>query len=140
MKECGLHAGNVDGALGAAGVVAAGDIGLPLLVDDEAPVALELGLGRLAVARHQRRAARRGDRFQGARCGRERESLADLGNSYAMVRDMRAVPFGLEDIAQAGNDERVLAVGHGELGLGRAYVAGMQPVAVASGDLAKSGR
>jgi hypothetical protein len=26
--------------------------------------------------------------------------LADLGNSYAMVRDMRAVPFGLEDIAR----------------------------------------
>jgi hypothetical protein len=28
------------------------------------------------------------------------QSLADLGNSYAMVRDMRAVPFGLEDIAR----------------------------------------
>jgi hypothetical protein len=27
------------------------------------------------------------------------QSLADLGNSYAMVRDMRAVPFGLEDIS-----------------------------------------
>ena len=26
------------------------------------------------------------------------QSLADLGNSYALVRDMRAVPFGLEDI------------------------------------------
>jgi hypothetical protein len=28
------------------------------------------------------------------------QSLADLGNSYAMVRDMRAVPFGLEDIGR----------------------------------------
>jgi len=26
------------------------------------------------------------------------QSLADLGNSYALVRDMRSVPFGLEDI------------------------------------------
>jgi hypothetical protein len=28
------------------------------------------------------------------------QSLADLGNSYAMVRDMRPVPFGLEDISR----------------------------------------
>ena len=28
------------------------------------------------------------------------QSLADLGNSYAMVRDMRAVPFGLQDISR----------------------------------------
>lgn len=28
------------------------------------------------------------------------QSLADLGNSYAMVREMRAVPFGLEDISR----------------------------------------
>jgi hypothetical protein len=28
------------------------------------------------------------------------QSLADLGNSYAMVRDMRSVPFGLEDISR----------------------------------------
>lgn len=28
------------------------------------------------------------------------QSLADLGNSYAMVREMRAVPFGLEDITR----------------------------------------
>ena len=28
------------------------------------------------------------------------QSLADLGNSYAMVRDMRVVPFGLEDISR----------------------------------------
>src|SRR6201981_1286034 len=28
------------------------------------------------------------------------QSLADLGNSDAMVRDMRAVPFGLEDISR----------------------------------------
>jgi hypothetical protein len=28
------------------------------------------------------------------------QSLADLGNSYATVRDMRAVPFGLEDISR----------------------------------------
>ncbi|HSY99023.1 MAG TPA: hypothetical protein VK788_05980 [Terriglobales bacterium] len=28
------------------------------------------------------------------------QSLADLGNSYAMVREMRPVPFGLEDIAR----------------------------------------
>jgi hypothetical protein len=28
------------------------------------------------------------------------QSLADLGNSYAMVRDMRSVPFGLEDIGR----------------------------------------
>jgi len=28
------------------------------------------------------------------------QSLADLGNSYALVRDMRSVPFGLEDIAR----------------------------------------
>ena len=28
------------------------------------------------------------------------QSLADLGNSYAMVRDMRPVPFGLEDIGR----------------------------------------
>lgn len=28
------------------------------------------------------------------------QSLADLGNSYAMVREMRSVPFGLEDIAR----------------------------------------
>lgn len=28
------------------------------------------------------------------------QSLADLGNSYSMVREMRAVPFGLDDIAR----------------------------------------
>jgi hypothetical protein len=28
------------------------------------------------------------------------QSLADLGNSYAMVREMRPVPFGLEDISR----------------------------------------
>ena len=28
------------------------------------------------------------------------QSLADLGNSFAMVRDMRPVPFGLEDISR----------------------------------------
>ena len=28
------------------------------------------------------------------------QSLADLGNSYAMVREMRAIPFGLEDITR----------------------------------------
>ena len=28
------------------------------------------------------------------------QSLADLGNSYAMVREMRAVPFGLDDISR----------------------------------------
>jgi hypothetical protein len=28
------------------------------------------------------------------------QSLADLGNSYAIVREMRIVPFGLKDIAQ----------------------------------------
>jgi hypothetical protein len=28
------------------------------------------------------------------------QSLADLGNSYALVRDMRSVPFGLEDITR----------------------------------------
>jgi hypothetical protein len=28
------------------------------------------------------------------------QSLADLGNSYAMVRDMRSVPFGPEDISR----------------------------------------
>jgi hypothetical protein len=28
------------------------------------------------------------------------QSLADLGNSYGMVRDMRPVPFGLEDISR----------------------------------------
>jgi len=28
------------------------------------------------------------------------QSLADLGNSYALVREMRAVPFGLEDIVR----------------------------------------
>ncbi len=28
------------------------------------------------------------------------QSLADLGNSYATVKEMRAVPFGLEDIAR----------------------------------------
>jgi hypothetical protein len=28
------------------------------------------------------------------------QSLADLGNSYAMVRDMRSVPFGIEDITR----------------------------------------
>jgi len=28
------------------------------------------------------------------------QSLADLGNSYAMVREMRTVPFGLEDISR----------------------------------------
>jgi len=28
------------------------------------------------------------------------QSLADLGNSYAMVRDMRPIPFGLEDISR----------------------------------------
>jgi hypothetical protein len=26
------------------------------------------------------------------------QSLADLGNSYALVRDMRSIPFGLEDV------------------------------------------
>src|SRR4029453_1652578 len=28
------------------------------------------------------------------------QSLADLGNSYAVVREMRVVPFGLEDITR----------------------------------------
>lgn len=28
------------------------------------------------------------------------QSLADLGNSYSLVRDMRAVPFGLDDITR----------------------------------------
>jgi hypothetical protein len=28
------------------------------------------------------------------------QSLADLGNSYALVRDMRPIPFGLEDITR----------------------------------------
>ena len=28
------------------------------------------------------------------------QSLADLGNSYDLVRDMRSVPFGLEDISR----------------------------------------
>jgi hypothetical protein len=28
------------------------------------------------------------------------QSLADLGNSYALVRDMRPIPFGLEDISR----------------------------------------
>jgi hypothetical protein len=28
------------------------------------------------------------------------QSLADIGNSYALVRDMRPVPFGLQDIAR----------------------------------------
>ncbi|MDR3747055.1 MAG: hypothetical protein P4M04_02675 [Acidobacteriota bacterium] len=28
------------------------------------------------------------------------QSLADLGNSYAVVREMRAVPFGLDNIAR----------------------------------------
>jgi hypothetical protein len=28
------------------------------------------------------------------------QSLADLGNSYALVRDMRSIPFGLEDIGR----------------------------------------
>jgi hypothetical protein len=28
------------------------------------------------------------------------QSLADLGNSYGLVREMRAVPFGLEDISR----------------------------------------
>jgi hypothetical protein len=28
------------------------------------------------------------------------QSLADLGNSFALVREMRSVPFGLEDISR----------------------------------------
>jgi hypothetical protein len=28
------------------------------------------------------------------------QSLADLGNSYALVREMRFVPFGLDDVAR----------------------------------------
>lgn len=28
------------------------------------------------------------------------QSLADLGNRYALVRDMRSVPFGWEDISR----------------------------------------
>jgi hypothetical protein len=28
------------------------------------------------------------------------QSLADLGNSYALVRDMRAVPFDMQDIVR----------------------------------------
>ena len=28
------------------------------------------------------------------------QSLADLGNSYAMVREMRSVPFGMDDITR----------------------------------------
>jgi hypothetical protein len=28
------------------------------------------------------------------------QSLADIGHSYALVREMRAVPFGLEDISR----------------------------------------
>ena len=28
------------------------------------------------------------------------QSLADLGNSYGFVREMRSVPFGLEDISR----------------------------------------
>jgi hypothetical protein len=30
------------------------------------------------------------------------QSLADLGDSYAMVREMRPIPFGLEDISRLG--------------------------------------
>jgi hypothetical protein len=30
----------------------------------------------------------------------EIQSLADLGNSYALVREMRSVPLGLEDITR----------------------------------------
>ena len=29
------------------------------------------------------------------------QSLADLGNSYAVVREMRFVPFGWKDVTQA---------------------------------------
>ena len=32
--------------------------------------------------------------------GRDIQSLADLGNSYALVREMRSVPFGLENISR----------------------------------------
>ena len=28
------------------------------------------------------------------------QSLADLGNSYALVREMRPIPFGLDDIGR----------------------------------------
>ena len=28
------------------------------------------------------------------------QSLADLGNSYALVREMRSIPFGTEDIVR----------------------------------------
>lgn len=28
------------------------------------------------------------------------QSLADLGNSYAVVKEMRVVPFGLQDISR----------------------------------------
>ena len=31
-------------------------------------------------------------------CTADIEPLADLGNSYALVRDMRPVPFSLEDV------------------------------------------
>jgi ABC-type Fe3+-siderophore transport system permease subunit len=32
--------------------------------------------------------------------GADIQSLADLGNCYALVREMRSVPFGLEDITR----------------------------------------
>jgi hypothetical protein len=28
------------------------------------------------------------------------QSLADLGNSYSVIRDMRVVPFGIRDVAR----------------------------------------
>lgn len=38
--------------------------------------------------------------FRGTTGSGDIQSLADLGNSYAVVREMRAVPFGLDDIAR----------------------------------------
>jgi hypothetical protein len=36
------------------------------------------------------------------------QSLADLGNSYALVREMRSVPFGIEDISRLAAALRLL--------------------------------
>jgi hypothetical protein len=45
------------------------------------------------------------------------QSLADLGNSYSLVRDMRSFPFGLEDVSRLGDCHGSTAVATAAHGL-----------------------
>src|SRR4029077_10148278 len=50
------------------------------------------------VACFDKKWVRRGGKGEGILGSSDIQSLADLGSSYAMVREMRLVPFGLDDV------------------------------------------